>query len=179
MLDRGKLAVVTMFAVALAAAAFAWWWNYSRGQRALEFYKPKAAHLIRTAPQVEILFVGPPGRADAANSPVDSVPGWGTVIRKIDISKAPGLIHARTALLDDASYERHVPPTLQSFGPFFVRFRDGRDEVVLMFGWPDGRIIVVGSEDRSEQLIRKTADGWLGFIERNIKQADQQDKGEH
>ena len=94
MLDRGKLAVLTMFAVALAAATFAWWWNYNRGKRALEFYGPQAAQLIRTAPQVEILFVGPPRPADAGSAAVDLVPGGRIVVRKIDISKAPGLIHA-------------------------------------------------------------------------------------
>ena len=37
MLDRGKLAVLTIFAVAFVAASFAWWWNYSRGQKCLAF----------------------------------------------------------------------------------------------------------------------------------------------
>src|SRR5262245_46257806 len=100
MLDRGKLAVLTMFALALAAAAFAWWWNYSRGQRALGFYGPRAANLVRTAPKVELLVLGT-GDSD----PVESLPESGPVARIIDISRAPGLVHARTALLDDASYD--------------------------------------------------------------------------
>lgn len=171
MLDRGKLAVLTMFALALAAATFAWWWNYSRGQRALEFYGPKAAHLIRTAPKVELLIVGPHDAAAA-----ESVPNFGPVIRTIDISKAPGLIHARTALLDDASYQSHVDPVPQVFNRF-VRFKDGDDEVVLVFSETRGRILIDGSNRDSLQLIEKTADGWLAFIDRNIKQAHENESG--
>jgi hypothetical protein len=167
MLDRGKLAVLTMFAVALAAATFAWWWNYSRGRRALEFYGPKAARLIRTAPQVELLIVGPQDAGAA-----ESVPGFGAVIRTIDISKAPGLIHARTALLDDASYQSHVDAAPQVFNRF-VRFKDGDDQVVLVFSETRGRILIDGSFQDTMQLVEKTADGWLGFIDRNIKQAEQ------
>jgi hypothetical protein len=167
MLDRGKLAVLTMFAVALAAAMFAWWWNYSRGQRALEFYGPKAAHLIRTAPKVELLLVG---ISDA--DPVETLPESGPVMRVIDISRAPGLVHARTALLDDASYDWNAVALPQEF-EHCLRFSDGKDQVVLAFGTPSGRILIEGSgRGGSGQLVKKTAAGWLGFIDRNVKQAE-------
>ena len=52
------LTVAGMLGTAVVLAAFAWWWNYNRGRAALAFYGPEAAHLIRTAPTVEILIVG-------------------------------------------------------------------------------------------------------------------------
>ena len=166
MLDRGKLAVLTMFAVALAAATFAWWWNYSRGQRALEFYGPKAAHLIRTAPKVELLVLG-----TAESSAIEPLPEFGPVSQIVDISRAPGLVHARTALLDDASYDWNAFPLPQVFR-HLVRFSNGEDEVMLVFSEPRGRVMVAGSDKGSEQLVKKTADGWLAFIQRNTKQAE-------
>ncbi len=172
MLDRGKLAVLTMFALALAAATFAWSWNVSRGKRALEFYGPEAAHLIRTAPQVEILLV-----AARTPEPEEELVDGLAVNRKIDISKAPGLIHARTALLDDASYDWNAKPLSQSFR-FGIRFANGQNEVVLLVGLPRGTIIVAGSEKGSGQLIQKTAEGWIGFMERNIKLAESDGKQE-
>src|SRR5436309_633792 len=82
--QRGPFVVLSMIAIAVVAAAFTWWWNFQRGQKALEFYGPTAATLIRTAPRVELSRDGEPLR---------------------DISKAKGLVNARTSLLDDASYE--------------------------------------------------------------------------
>jgi hypothetical protein len=73
---RGYLVVLAMFALALIAATFAWYVNFNRGRRTLEFFGPEAATLIRTAPKVE-LILGPDGN--------------------IDVSKVPGLLNAHLA----------------------------------------------------------------------------------
>src|SRR5436305_7740425 len=111
--QQGSFVVLAMFAVALVAASFAWWWNFQHGRRALNFYGPEAATLIRTAPKVEIL-----------RSPPDE---------SLDISHAPGLLNARTSLLNDASYVWSAPtPQLES--PLFsVQFAQGERAVVVTF----------------------------------------------
>ena len=140
-----------MFAIAALAAAFAWWWNYNRGRKALEFYGPAAATLIRTAPKVELLAPG-------AEQP-------------IDISHAPGLINARTSLLNDASYlwtTKTVEPAPQSPA---VRFSDGDNAVVVSFYFPQQEIRT-SSTGRIASLTTKTAHGWKQYLSRYIEIAE-------
>src|SRR4051812_13324226 len=110
--SRGWIAVLTMVGLALAAATFAWWWNYERGHRALAFYGADAATLIRTAPTVE-LFVSAPLETRPAGGEASHETG---ATRQLDISHAPGLIHARTSLLDDASYDWDAAPKSSTSG---------------------------------------------------------------
>jgi hypothetical protein len=170
----GKLAVLAMIAVALVAATFAWWWNFNRGRQTLAFFGPQAARLIRTAPKVEILVVGElesVGGSDGAAEKVRIGSGLFPVYRRVDISKAPGLIHARASLLTDSSYTGQT--TLTAWGDFqeIVRFADGAGEVYLAFDESKQTLHDVSSR-KSMKLIPKTADGWRQFIERNVKQAE-------
>ena len=168
-LSSGQAAVIGMLALAVLAAGFAWLWNFNRGRISLDFYGPQAARLIRTSPQVEILIVGGPESADGAQSTSDFIAMHGRqqpVFRRIDISRAPGLLNARTSLLDDASYATESSDvSAQSFSEL-VRFSDGKSEVLLAITDPDGLVEDV-SRGKSMQLIKKTADGWRAFIDRN------------
>ena len=194
--NTGKLAVLAMIAVALVAATFAWWWNFNRGRKTLAFFGPTAARLIRTAPKVEILVIGEnrvilPSRdeeeilgvAKSTGGP-DSTDDYvliGNILfpvyRRIDISKAPGLIHARASLLTDSSYTGEN--TMTAWGDFteVVRFADDDGEVFLAFSKrrPDLHVV---SEVKALRLIPKTADGWRQFIERNVKQSEAATKAE-
>ncbi len=151
MLDRGKLAVLAMLGLAVAAAAFAWIWNYRRGERCLAFYGSEAAALIRTAKTVEILELDPLSPAD--------------VTRRIDISKAPGLLNARTALLDDASFDWDAPPAGSGQTGRLVRFAEGGREVLLRI---DGgqRSLEIVSTGKAATLDAKTSSGWEKFLRR-------------
>jgi hypothetical protein len=147
---RGQFVVVTMFAIAAAAAVFAWWWNYHRGDQSLVFFGSEGARLIRTAPKVEYL-----------RSPSDE---------SIDISSAPGLLHARTSLLSDASYDWSAPdPRLES-PQFSVRFSRGRSHVVVTFDF-ENRTIRSSSTGRTAKLIQKTSEGWQAYLARQVEQA--------
>jgi hypothetical protein len=146
---RGQFVVLTMFVVATAAATFAWWWNYHRGDQALEFFGAEGARLIRTAPNVEYL-----------RSPSDE---------SIDISSAPGLLNARTSLLSDASYDWSAPdPRLES-PQFSVRFSRGRSHVVVTFDF-ENRTVRSSTTGRTAKLIQKTAEGWQAYLARQIEQ---------
>jgi hypothetical protein len=150
LLHRGKLAVLTMLGVAVLMAAFAWWWNYSRGQRCLAFYGSQSAALIRTAPKVEIVKSSQAGEASV-----------------IDISQAPGLLNARTSLLDDASFQWTVPPAAGAASDRQrVRFARGDREVTLLLDFGT-RTITVESGGRAATLDEKTASGWQRFIGRH------------
>ena len=171
MLDRGKLAVLTMFAVALAAATFAWWWNYSRGQKCLDFYGKDAALLVRTADQVELLELAPENESDAGRA-VDRLVIDGrtyVVLRATDISQAKGLIHARTSILDDTSFDWQ--DAFIDCRPEFlyaVRFT-GDSRATLAFDFSCQTVWHV-EQGKAVVLIPKVAQGWESFLTRKAKE---------
>ena len=167
MLDRGKLAVLAMFALAIVAAGFAWWWNYQRGQKCLAFYGADAALLIRTGEDVVLLELVP-DRPDYTPKSVDTLKvGQETyrLYRATTISKAKGLIHARTSLVDDASYFwdgglANCQPQVQ----FAVRFGD-HSPATVAFDFGCQRVWHV-EQGKHVTLIPKVAEGWKSFLTR-------------
>lgn len=145
---KGQLAVGAMLALAILMATFAWWVNFNRGRRALDFYGPEGAILVRTAPTVEYLRPAPEG--------------------PLDLSKAPGLINARASLLSDASYDWAASDVVQESPLFSVRFRRGEQSVTVTFDF-ENRTIHASSMQHTAKLNKKTADGWQSYLARNSK----------
>ena len=141
-IGNGRTAVAAMVLVALMAAGFAWWWNFHRGRRALELFGSEGATLVRTARHVELL-----------RSPPD---------QSLNLSQAPGLLNARTALLSDASYDWQATPRLES--PLYsVRFSDERNAIDVTFDF-ENRTIKTSSTGRAAVLNKKMADGWQAYL---------------
>lgn len=173
-LDRGKLAVISMLGIALAAAVFAWWWNYQRGYQSLEFYGSETARLIRTAKRVELLELNP---QDLSTDPAPTSPPPESLLidgrhyfiaHRVDISHAKGLLHARSALLDDASYAWQSPASNRA--PSFshaVQFSDGNQNAILAFDLAN-RNLYLPETGRRARLIPKIVDGWQLFINRHL-----------
>ncbi len=103
----GKWVIFGILALALAAAGGSWWFRYNATHRAVEFWGPQGAPLIRDAPTVllrrlndDINPTSTPRLRDKSalfDSMASSPP-------PIDISAAHGLVHFRNALLEDRSY---------------------------------------------------------------------------
>lgn len=170
MLNRGKLAVVTMFVVALAAAGTAWWFNFNRGRQTLEFYGRDAALMIRTAPHVELLVLTPEG--DSMNEPSEEMLTLNNqrlrVAQRHDMSKAKGLINARTSLLADSSYHWDTDPgDCQPRIEYAVRYR-GQTTATLAFDFNCQQVWHVES-GRSATIISKVAEGWQSFLTRQAR----------
>jgi hypothetical protein len=141
-----------MIGLAVLAAAFAWWWNFNRGRKALEFFGPEAATLIRTAPKVEILRPEPESN--------------------IDISRAPGLLNARAALLSDASFDWPASSATQESPRFSVQFSRGDRSVVVTFDF-ENRTITNSATHRTTTLKPKTAQGWRTYLARQTNATGQ------
>jgi hypothetical protein len=105
----GKLVIITIVAVALAAAGTSWWFRYSATHRAAEFWGPKEARLIRDAPVVQFWVHEPPGNLKTVVEALISTDAVVDPATVRDIDKARGLVHLRNALLDDRSF--NWPPT--------------------------------------------------------------------
>jgi hypothetical protein len=119
-LNSGKLVILGMLAVALAAAAFAWWRQYHLGRRSLEYWGAEGARLIRAAPQVELVKLS----GAAAEAPPNSL--------RRDVSQARGLVHARQALISDASFLWGDKPSTTPAWEYALVFRDGSREFTVL-----------------------------------------------
>ncbi len=139
----GQLVVGAMLTIALLMASFAWVVNYIRGNQALDFYGPEGAILLRKAPIVEYLRSEPDG--------------------PLDISKAPGLINARAALLSDASYDWTATDVVQESPLFSVRFRRGEQSLVITFDF-ENRTLHASTTKRTARLNKKTSAGWQSYL---------------
>jgi hypothetical protein len=118
-INSGKLVILLILGAALAAAGFAWWRQYEQGRRALAYWGAEGARLIRTAPEVELRRLRE--AADEEVSPIQP--------RSRDVSHARGLVHARQALISDASYLWNEQSAAAPEWEYDLVFRDGSDEI--------------------------------------------------
>jgi len=102
-MNNGKRLTILILLIATLAAALGWWHNMNKGRAALAFWGGRVAHRIRTAAAVELwVFATDDGfvaRQEAFGNRVFRI------ARVIDISQAPGLVHARQALISDPSFD--------------------------------------------------------------------------
>ena len=91
---RGRLLVVGLVLLGLAAAATGIAYQRLQTRRCLDFYGPAVARLVTSAPRVELLRLsrgGAPGRLVARE--------------ERDVTSAPGLVHLRRGLVEDANLD--------------------------------------------------------------------------
>lgn len=98
---QGKWVILTIVGVALLAAGTAWWNQFRRGQQTLAFWGPESALRIRLAPECELVSLTAETSPDTTSASLPSLPE-ATVRRSL--TGAPGLVHARQALVQDSTY---------------------------------------------------------------------------
>jgi hypothetical protein len=146
----GKLLILAVFAVGLAAAAASWWFRYAATHRAAEFWGPTAVRLIRDAPRVTL-------RTDSTQD------------EPLDISDHKGITHLRNALLEDRSYDWTavgLPDTDWANSLVFERSEGAEPRVVVLFS-PDFQWAANGSAgDPADHAIstQPIADGLAKFF---------------
>lgn len=158
---RGKIAIVVMLSLAVAAAGFAWYQNYQRSVRARSFWGDSAA-TIRFAKRVEAFHVE------------GDEPGEAT-----DISTAPGLLNARTALMSDDAFDWSVAPFTplpSSQWRYGVRFVSDGNIVTLLFS-DQSDVMLVRELDKAVQLDPKTAAGWQSYLQKVLPKDSRQGNG--
>jgi hypothetical protein len=137
----GKLTIIAILALALAAAGASWWFRYSATHRAATFWGPETSRLIRDATLVEFYQLMPSGQTEIEleellrflDAPFDAR----------DVSSMRGLTHLRNALLEDRSYIwPPVPRTPKDQWRWVLVFRDepGHSTAVLAFS-PEWRLV--------------------------------------
>lgn len=87
----GTRLVLGLVSLALGLAAFAVWFQWNQTRRCLAFYGAAAARSIQAAPRTELWALAADG------------PGL-RVASRLDVSRAPGLVHLRRGLIEDVNF---------------------------------------------------------------------------
>ncbi len=154
----GRRLVVGLVVLGIGLACFAIWFQWQQTRRCLAFYGSDSARRIQVAPRVELWEP-----SAAAPAPLDSA-------TRIDISRAPGLVHLRRGLVEDANFDwQRVAGSGAAWDAAFA-FYDTHDAatpatvLVIDFDPTGGTIGVVGNDDRVglgrlEKGLRSWLDG--------------------
>jgi len=120
----------------VTAAITGVWFQRHQTRRCLAFYGATAARRIAASPTVELLLVQPgaePGRLVARS--------------RIDVSKAPGLVHLRRGLVEDANFKWQASGNAD--GAVAERLPLDAWDVAFVFSEPKGGTTLVIDFDAS------------------------------
>ncbi|MFM9197632.1 MAG: hypothetical protein ACKOWG_18225 [Planctomycetia bacterium] len=145
---RGSWLVAGLVLLGLAAASTGIWFQRHQTRRCLAFYGPEAARRITSAPTVELLLVQP-----------GSGPGRLAARERIDVSTAPGLVHLRRGLVEDANFgwlvageaagaAAPLPAEAWDVALVFREPEGGSTMLVIDFDSAGGGLTVVGQPGR-------------------------------
>lgn len=163
---HGRLLVVGLLLLGVTAAVGAIWFQRHQTRRCLAFYGPIAARRITSAAGVDLLGVQPGGgpRRLAAST-------------RVDVSKAPGLVHLRRGLVEDANFTWDAARVEAGVEPPVERaMRGGRQgdgpsrpldcwDAALVFTDRDGgqTTLVVDLDPHAGALAVVGQPGWIGL----------------
>jgi hypothetical protein len=156
----GKFVIIAIVAVAVAAAGASWWFRYSATNRAAEYWDPIVARLIRDAPVVELYkYDRLPNAAFLSEHESYLDVGAGR-----DISHAPGLVHLRSALLEDRSFS-WPPEDMKSVSWGWVLvFRESPRGLAVMLHFTSDWSYVAGPNHQRMLSCRPIAAGLAKFV---------------
>lgn len=150
MFRRGPQAILVMLMLALGLAAFAWRFRLQQTDQALAFWGAEAAWLVRRAPEVEVSRLRPAESTGESQEVIELAGRRFAAHNTRDISRAAGVIHARNALIQDASFAWNQaatgdPPKFD----YLLRFRDGSQQAKAALDLDGQRLYFVGGSDVS------------------------------
>jgi hypothetical protein len=142
----GRVFILVIVLLASVMGAYAVWHKHEQGRRSLEFWGAENAGLIRHASMVQLLVFHPDQRPADLQDAVESAGGLLIDRHVKDISKQPGLVHARHMLIEDSSYRWDAPAGSGTPGwTFALSFQENEQQVVLAFDTSRRLVQRVGS----------------------------------
>ena len=157
----GRPLVAGLVLLGVLLACFAIWFQWRQTRRCLELYGSDAARQLQAAARVELWT--PPASADAQ-------PALETAIRT-DISRAPGLVHLRRGLVEDANFDWERPASTgaewdAAFAFYGEASAAAPATVVVIDFDPAGGTLAVAGRDRRVGLgrIEKGLRSWLAAL---------------
>jgi hypothetical protein len=171
-MNRDKLAILTMFAVAAAIGLFSVGYHHWLSQRAIRWWGDDAVALIVNAPNVEALCLEPAANqltpASAGRQEILGIDGVKYVIvQQKDVASVEGMYHLRHGLVEDANFDWSAPPPGSAPGslrpwPFALRFSNGSRQLVVLFDAKGQRM--ARADTGASLTIAPIATGWNDFF---------------
>ncbi len=154
MWNPGKIVIVVLLGVGLAAALFSLWYQRQGGRRALEFWGAQTALLVARAPRIEALQLRPAAAAKAGDNGVGEAPlASDEPLRRIgvggrfylvsdgkDASGAPGISNIRRAMVIDSPYQWDETGAADPTWQYALEFREGEQAAIVLFDFDSGQI---------------------------------------
>ena len=148
-MQSGKAVIVGIFLLAILATGYAWRVQYQRGRQTLQFWGSELALAIRHAEQVDLIVV-------------DATDGN----RTIPLNGTRGLVHARQALVVDASYDWDADvENLTPKWEYGLRFTDGAETHAI---WFDLEQALAGTADGTHKVKLTITDGLRTFLSEKV-----------
>jgi hypothetical protein len=147
----GKYIVLGIVALAAMAAGASWLFRYSATHRAVQYWGPYAAQLIRDAPTINLVRLE--ATDETKELPMHFQLWSGVHVKATEyynVSRARGLTHLRNALLEDRSY---VWPPRENSQPidwrWMLQFRDDSQSkgILILFSEDCSFTALWGSDD--------------------------------
>ena len=176
---QGKYVIIFIFGTALAAAVFAWTFQYMRGRHILELWGVDNARLIRVeGKSVTLLELADDPREanneeEALSQETFEIDGQEFFVEESrDVSEVRGLIHARQALIEDGSFQWDQPRgDCQAQWQYVLQFADGDRTATVLFD-THCRRARLWKTDREAAITPKVFDGWLKFLSEQLETPD-------
>ena len=161
-----------------AAASSAWYYQYQQGQQVLAHWGVEHAGRIRLAPRCKLLkldkaSVTDETRTDAAGAAEMAGTSMGRYLEiggvnfpirwERDLTGAPGFVHARHALIQDASYDWGNATAATNDWDYAIFFQDDGGTTILAFDLEHA--VVANAEDlRQRASIAPTINGFRSYF---------------
>ena len=145
----GRIVILGMCLIALFAAIYAQWHLYYDSRQAHEYYGPDAATLIRKSSSLELLYLIPatPETKAKRMPELNVLDRPHAMAKSLDITKAPGAIHVRSALLSDANYAWHAPDSgATASWKYAIQFRENKSTAIVAIAPASGQAALVGND---------------------------------
>lgn len=158
----GVRLVLGLLLLGVTAAVVGIWYQRGQTRRCLAFFGADAARMVASAPNVEIWSVRPGGSAGVLEAH-----------DRADVSKAPGLVHLRRGLVEDANYrwpdratatDERLPAEAWDTALVFSDPAAGRGPVVLVIDLVDGPTPATGAGGREGETGNLAVVGRPGRI---------------
>lgn len=103
-MQSGTKLVLGIFGLALAAGVISWWYRYEAAHRSTTFWGPHFAELIARPSDVSAFGLQEISPAESNDESFPILDKTYYPINRQDITKTPGLVHLRNAILSDSNY---------------------------------------------------------------------------